>query len=107
MKSRTNKNLCETNVQCLLEGNNFTFFLWQASPVQPQTLPRETNQLSLPLPGAANGTMQRVRLLYFLKRCDLMASFWISSIGSWKAFHAGNHQNLWAWMKSGWGLSWL
>ncbi|XP_041802436.1 rho GTPase-activating protein 15 isoform X1 [Chelmon rostratus] len=29
----------------------------QGSPVQPQTLPRETNHLSLPLPEAGNGTM--------------------------------------------------
>ncbi|KAM8755996.1 rho GTPase-activating protein 9 isoform 4-T5 [Acanthopagrus schlegelii] len=29
-------------------------------PVQPQTQPRETNHLSLPLPEAGNGTMQRL-----------------------------------------------
>ncbi|XP_041802478.1 rho GTPase-activating protein 9 isoform X6 [Chelmon rostratus] len=29
----------------------------KGSPVQPQTLPRETNHLSLPLPEAGNGTM--------------------------------------------------
>ncbi|XP_042258593.1 rho GTPase-activating protein 15 isoform X3 [Thunnus maccoyii] len=32
----------------------------QASPRQPQTLPRESNHLSLPLPGAGNGTMHRL-----------------------------------------------
>ncbi|XP_053172328.1 rho GTPase-activating protein 15 isoform X2 [Scomber japonicus] len=32
----------------------------QASPVQPQTLPRETSNLSLPLTGAGNGTMHRL-----------------------------------------------
>ncbi|KAE8298360.1 Rho GTPase-activating protein 9 Rho-type GTPase-activating protein 9 [Larimichthys crocea] len=30
------------------------------SPVQPQTLPRETNHLSLPFPEAGNGTTQRL-----------------------------------------------
>ncbi|XP_070697419.1 rho GTPase-activating protein 15 isoform X2 [Pempheris klunzingeri] len=32
----------------------------QDSPVQPQTLPRETSHLSLPLLGAGNGTMHRL-----------------------------------------------
>ncbi|XP_044206111.1 rho GTPase-activating protein 15 isoform X1 [Thunnus albacares] len=32
----------------------------QASPRQPQTLPRESNHMSLPLPGAGNGTMHRL-----------------------------------------------
>ncbi|XP_042258602.1 rho GTPase-activating protein 15 isoform X4 [Thunnus maccoyii] len=32
----------------------------KASPRQPQTLPRESNHLSLPLPGAGNGTMHRL-----------------------------------------------
>ncbi|XP_076596291.1 rho GTPase-activating protein 15 isoform X8 [Chaetodon auriga] len=32
----------------------------QGSPAQPQTLPRETNHLSLPLPEAGNGTMHRM-----------------------------------------------
>uniref|UniRef100_A0A3B4WVH4 Rho GTPase activating protein 9 n=1 Tax=Seriola lalandi dorsalis TaxID=1841481 RepID=A0A3B4WVH4_SERLL len=36
----------------------------KASPAQPQTLPRDTSHLSLPLPGAGNGAMHRVRLLY-------------------------------------------
>lgn len=34
----------------------------KGGPVQPQTLSRETNHLSLPLPAANNGKMQRVRL---------------------------------------------
>ncbi|XP_044206113.1 rho GTPase-activating protein 15 isoform X2 [Thunnus albacares] len=32
----------------------------KASPRQPQTLPRESNHMSLPLPGAGNGTMHRL-----------------------------------------------
>ncbi|XP_039971853.1 rho GTPase-activating protein 15 isoform X2 [Xiphias gladius] len=32
----------------------------KASPVQPQTLPREASHLSLPLPEAGNGTMHRM-----------------------------------------------
>ncbi|XP_070849333.1 rho GTPase-activating protein 15 isoform X5 [Chaetodon trifascialis] len=32
----------------------------KGSPAQPQTLPRETNHLSLPLPEAGNGTMHRM-----------------------------------------------
>ncbi|XP_070849316.1 rho GTPase-activating protein 15 isoform X4 [Chaetodon trifascialis] len=32
----------------------------KGSPAQPQTLPRETNHLSLPLPEAGNGTMHRL-----------------------------------------------
>ncbi|KAM9361623.1 rho GTPase-activating protein 15 [Symphorus nematophorus] len=32
----------------------------KGSPVQPQTLPRETNHLSLPLPEAGNGMMHRL-----------------------------------------------
>ncbi|XP_022604020.1 rho GTPase-activating protein 9 isoform X2 [Seriola dumerili] len=32
----------------------------KASPAQPQTLPRDTSHLSLPLPGAGNGAMHRL-----------------------------------------------